>query len=68
MEVSVWWVFWAFIAGGYAGALVIGLLSVAGQRDGIEEREPPTGRGFGGGGVHRRSRSADVHGSQFSGA
>ena len=28
--VSAWWILWAFLGGGYAGALVIGLMSMAG--------------------------------------
>ena len=31
--VSAWWVLWAFLAGGYAGALLIGLMSMASRQD-----------------------------------
>jgi hypothetical protein len=27
--VSVWWLLWAFVVGGYAGMLVVALISIA---------------------------------------
>lgn len=36
--VSMWWLLWAFLAGGYAGALLIGLMSMASRQD-VKPRE-----------------------------
>ena len=67
MEVSVWWVLWAFIAGGYAGALVVGLMTMSGHRDGIEERVPPIRTGVPPrGGRLASAGSVGVHTSRFS--
>jgi len=38
MTVSIWWVLWAFIAGGYAGALVVGLMSMTSGRGEVRDR------------------------------
>ncbi len=39
--VSIWWMLVAFIAGGYAGAILVGLMSMAARN---EERRPATVR------------------------
>ncbi len=39
--VSIWWVLVAFLAGGYAGAILIGLMSMAARH---EQRRPATVR------------------------
>ena len=54
MTVSIWWVLWAFIAGGYAGALVVGLMAVTGGR----RETPSSGRGAV---VQRRRTTRHVH-------
>jgi hypothetical protein len=38
---SIWWILVAFIAGGYAGAILVGLMSMAARN---EERRPATVR------------------------
>ncbi len=34
--VSVWWLLWAFVIGGYSGMLLISLILIARQNEGIE--------------------------------
>jgi hypothetical protein len=34
MDVSIWWVLAAFVLGGYAGAVLVGLMSMAARHEG----------------------------------
>jgi hypothetical protein len=58
MDVSIWWLLVAFMVGGYAGAVLIALMSMAGDRGAGELR--PLGRQHGG--HHKRhDRPAHAH-------
>jgi hypothetical protein len=39
MDVSAWWVLGAFVAGGYAGALLVALITIGGGGPAAETNE-----------------------------